>query len=160
MEKNAGDRRSVHWSFALALLVTLLRAIPACRPPSISPEVIVTGQEYAFQLPDTLKAGRVILRFHNAGKVQHEMVLVLLKPGITLAKVLETVKAGGSPDSLVEGTLGVLIAAPGTTSLGALAADLSPGRTYALVCTFQDAPDKPPHLMLGMVASRAVPVAQ
>lgn len=150
MEKNA----------VLTLLVTPLLATAACRPPSTAPEVIVTGQEYAFQLPDTLKAGRVILRFHNAGRMEHEMLLVLLKPGITMAKVLEVVKAGGRPDSLVDGTLGILIAAPGTTSLGALAADLSPGRTYALVCTFRDAPDKPPHVMLGMVASRTVPAAR
>jgi hypothetical protein len=150
-------------SLRRAFLVSLgapLLAAPACRPQAAPREILVTGVDYAFQLPDTLSPGRTILRFHNAGAVPHEMGLALLKQGITLARVLEVVKAGGSPDSLTDGAVGILIARPGATTLGALATDLLPGRTYALFCNFRDAPDKPPHSMLGMVSSREVPPAK
>ena len=160
MERLTGCRPLSLWGAFLASLASPVLAAPACRPQSGPPEVLVTGVDYAFQLPDTLKAGRTILRFHNAGTVPHEMGLALLKQGITLARVLEVVKAGGSPDSLIDGTLGILIARPGATTIGALAADLLPGRTYAMFCNFQDAPDKPPHSMLGMVSSREVSPAK
>jgi hypothetical protein len=96
----------------------------------------------------------------NAGKVDHEMGMALLKPGVTLAQVMDLIKTGGSPDSLIDGIVGILIAKPGVTTLGSLAVDLIPGRTYALFCNFQDAPDKPPHSGLGMLSSRTVLGAQ
>jgi len=142
-----------------AFLITL----GACKPQTSlteSTEVLVTGSDYAFQFPDTLRPGQTNLRFVNAGSVDHEMGIALLRPGVTLAQVLDLVKAGGSPDSLLDGLVGILIARPGVTALGSLAVDLSPGRTYALFCNLQDAPDKPPHSALGMVASRTVLNAQ
>ena len=145
--------------YQMVARAALLLALGACSPRSSLPEsteVVVTGSDYAFQLPDTLRPGQTTLRFVNAGKVDHEMGMALLKPGITLAQVLDLVKAGGSPDSLLDGVVGILIARPGVTTLGSLAIDLIPGRTYALFCNFQDAPDKPPHSALGMVASRTV----
>jgi hypothetical protein len=147
----------------LVARATLLLALGACTPQSSLPEsteVVVTGSDYAFQLPDTLRPGQTTLRFVNAGKVDHEMGMALLKPGITLAQVLDSVKAGGSPDSLLDGIVGILIARPGVTALGSLTIDLIPGRTYALFCNFQDDPDKPPHSALGMVASRTVVLAR
>ena len=130
---------------------------PAETPP---PEIVVTGIDYAFQLPDTLPPGPVVLRFRNAGQVAHEFGMALLKPGVTLDRVLDAVRGGGSPDSLLDGTVGILIARPGTVAGGALLVDLTPGRTYALFCNFQDGPDKPPHSSLGMVGSRTIPGAQ
>lgn len=140
----------------------LLLSLCACQPQASRPEstdVLVTGADYAFQLPDTLRPGQATLRFVNAGKVDHEMGMALLRPGITLAHVMDVMKAGGSADSVLDGFVGILIAKPGVTTHGSLAVDLIPGRTYALFCNFQDAPDKPPHSALGMVASRTVPGA-
>lgn len=142
-------------SVSTGLFVVALACGPQ-RDPAVPVEVMVTGLDYAFQLPDSLPAGRNVLRFRNAGQVPHELGVALLKPGITLAQVLELVKAGGNPDSLLDGTVGILIAKPGVTTLGALAVDLIPGRTYALFCNFQDGPDKPPHSALGMVSSRTI----
>jgi hypothetical protein len=145
--------------YQLATRATLLLILGACKPQTSVPEsteVSVTGSDYAFQLPDTLRPGQTTLRFVNAGKVDHEVGLALLRPGATLAQVLDLVKAGASPDSLLDGIAGILIARPGVTALGSLAIDLLPGRTYALFCNLQDAPDKPPHSALGMVASRTV----
>jgi len=147
----------------LAGAAFLFLALGACKPQLSLPEsteVLVTGSDYAFQLPDTLRPGSTKFRFANSGKVDHEMGLALLRPGVTLAHVMDVMKAGGSPDSLIDGVVGILIAKPGVTTLGSLATDLIPGRTYAFFCNFQDAPDKPPHSALGMVASRMVPGAR
>jgi len=152
--------RRMGWRSSPSPLAGLLLAAVACQPqPRLAgpPELTITGSDYAFQLPDTLQAGRTVLHFTNAGKVAHEMGMALLKPGVTLAQVLERVKAGGSPDSLLDGTVGILIAEPGVATIGALSVDLLPGRTYALFCNFRDGPDKPPHSALGMVSSRTIP---
>jgi hypothetical protein len=122
----------------------------------VSNDILVTGSDYAFQLSDTLRAGQATFRFENAGKVDHELGIALLRPGVTLTQVLDLVKAGGSPDSLLDGVVGILIAKPGVAALGSLAIDLIAGRTYALFCNFQDGPDKPPHSALGMVTSRTI----
>jgi hypothetical protein len=73
-----------------------------------------------------------------------------------MAQLFDTVKVTGSPEAAVDETLGVLMARPGVTSSGTLLADLLPGRTYVLVCTFTDGPQQRPHFELGMVASRTI----
>jgi uncharacterized cupredoxin-like copper-binding protein len=140
-------------------LAALLLAPMACQAPSPPPgpqAITVAASDYAFQLPDSLQAGPTVLHLKNAGQVDHEMGMALLKPGVTLPQVLARIKAGGSPDSLLDGLVGVLIAKPGVSALGGLSVDLLPGRTYALFCNFQDGPDKPPHSSLGMVTSRTI----
>jgi hypothetical protein len=144
---------------ALAALFLAAVACQAPPPPPGSEDIRVTASEYAFQLPDSLHAGPTVLHLHNAGKVDHEMGMALLKPGVTLAQVLERIKAGNSPDSLLDGIVGILIAKPGVTTLGGLSVTLLPGRTYAMLCNFQDGPDKPPHSSLGMVTSRSIAAA-
>jgi hypothetical protein len=148
-------------SSRLALVAVFLAAM-ACQAPPPPPgpqDITVTGSDYAFQLPDSLQAGPTVLHFNNAGKVAHEMGMALLKPGVTLDQVLARIKAGASPDSLLDGIVGILIAQPGVPTVGGLSLELLPGRTYALFCNFQDGPDKPPHSALGMVSSRTVLMA-
>ena len=140
----------------------MLLAAIACQAPAPPPgpeDITVTGSDYAFQLPDSLRAGTTVLHFSNVGKVEHEMGMALLKPGVTLAQVLARIKAGASPDSLLDGIVGILIAGPGVSTLGGLSVELLPGRTYAMFCNFQDGPDKPPHSSLGMVSSRTIAAA-
>ncbi len=142
-----------------AITGAILLGSVSCRPasaPASPPEITVTGVDYTFQLPDSIHPGLTLVRFHNAGTVPHEMAFALLKAGVTMAQVLEVEQAGGNTDSLVDGVIGILIAQPGTTSIGSLATDFLPGRTYGLMCSFQDAEDKPPHVMLGMLSSFAV----
>ena len=137
-------------------LLACLLASQACHRQAVERQLLITGSDYAFQIPDSIQPGRTVLRFRNAGNVRHELAMGLLKPGVTLDSVLQVMKAGGTPESVIEGTVGILIASPGATALGGLMVDLLPGRTYGFVCDFQDAPDKPPHSALGMVASRRV----
>lgn len=140
----------------------LLLAAMACQAPPAPPapqDITVTASDYAFQLPDSLQAGPTVLHLNNAGKVAHEMGMALLKPGITLVQVMDRIKAGNSPDSLLDGIVGILIAVPGVAPVGGLSVELLPGRTYAMYCNFQDGPDKPPHSALGMVSSRTIAAA-
>lgn len=83
--------------------------------------------------------------------------MVRLKTGVTLAEVLAAERAGGDVEAFFDGTVGILIASPNDTAGGRLLVELQPGRTYAFWCNFQDAPDQPRHLALGMVHSLRVP---
>jgi hypothetical protein len=136
----------------LALLATV---VVACGParPAPAREVIISASDYAFQVAHEMPAGPVIFKLENRGRVPHEMALGQLRAGITADSVLTRVAAGGDPDDLTDGIVGILITEPGTTSLGSLRADLVPGRTYMMICQFRDADSLPPHIALGMHAS-------
>ena len=45
------------------------------------------------------------------------------------------------------------MAVPGVRSAGRLLVNLERGKTYMLICNFQDMPDKPRHVALGMFTS-------
>jgi len=124
--------------------------------PAASNEVTVIGLDYAFGGPRTLPPGPTSIAFENRGEVPHEMILVRLKEGVTLDQVMEGVAAGTDPEEFTEGGAAILIVGPGETADGRVEVDLLPGRTYALVCNFQDEPDAAPHTALGMVASLEV----
>ena len=143
--------------FAAVIPAAILSAC-ASPPPEVAimQEIKVAGLDYAFQVPDSLSPGPTSFRFANSGKVPHEMILTMLKPGVTLGQLMAEMQAGRDPQALTEGLAGILIATPGTESMGALHVDLMPGRTYLWICSFQDTPDAKAHIELGMVASRTV----
>jgi hypothetical protein len=113
--------------------------------------ITVVGLDYAFQAPATLPAGLTAVGFENHGKVRHEVAIVRLKPGVTVDSVVH-MKAGPARRALID-FVGLLAADPGETPLGRILVEFMAGRTYALFCNLQDAPDKPPHLTMGMFAS-------
>lgn len=138
--------------FALGVVGTvMLGCAPASHPDPR--EVVVPATDYAYQLPSDLGSGPTLLRLDNRGKVAHEMALAQLKAGVTADSVIASMAAGGDPASLTDGIVGILIASPGTTSLGQLKVDLAPGRTYMMICQFKDADSLPPHVAMGMQAS-------
>ena len=133
----------------LALLALVLGPSGLCGQQLNAKPVTFVGLDYAYQGPSTLPAGPTIFTFENHGKVRHEIVVARLRPGATLDSVLrETFPARLRLIQII----GVLIAEPGDKAVGRLLVDLAPG-TYVLVCNFQDAPDKPRHTSLGMIAS-------
>lgn len=145
------ERRSGASRVTLALAAVGLAGLAgACSVQDSPNEVTVVGLDYAFQAPDTLPPGRTEFAFENRGEVDHEMILVRLKEGVTLEEVMEGVRGGDDPGVYTEGGPGILIAGPGQTTASRLAVELLPGRTYALVCNFRDEPDDPPHTALGM----------
>lgn len=141
-----------------AVLVVLCMAASlagvACTAPQAEVnDVIVRGTDYAFDVPDTLPPGQTAFTFANGGKVPHEMILVRLKEGVTLPQVLQAVQTGSDPGEFTEAGTAILIAPPGDTARTRLLVDLLPGRTYAMVCNFEDGEGQPPHVALGMVKS-------
>ena len=74
------------------------------------------------------------------------------KAGITLDSLMHVIDSPPARRGLTEG-VGLLFAEAGQTPLGRLLVELTAGRTYVLFCNFQDAPDKPRHMMIGMLAS-------
>ena len=121
-----------------------------------STEILVPATDYAFEVQRALPAGPAVFRLANRGRVPHELALGRLKPGVTADSLLAFAAAGGDPGDLADGVVGILIAGPGETSIGSLAAELSSGRTYMMICQFQDADSLPPHVVLGMQAAFTV----
>jgi hypothetical protein len=109
------------------------------------------GLDYAYQAPTTLPAGLTAFAFENHGKVRHELAILRLKPGVTADSLTHVIDSAPARRALTEGA-GVLFAEPGQSSLGRLLVELTAGRTYILFCNFQDMPDKPRHMMMGMIA--------
>lgn len=139
----------------LGLLVILGSVACTAREAAVN-DVAVRGTDYAFTVPESLPPGRTAFTFENAGQVPHEMILVRLKEGVTLPQVLEAASGGQDPADFTEGGLAILIASPGDTAGARMLVDLLPGRTYALVCNFEDGEGKPPHIALGMAKAIAV----
>ena len=142
---------------SFARLAVVGASLVACNPDAPPRSVVVSGSDYAFAVPDTIPPGPTAFSLDNTGRVDHEVGIARLKPGVTLAQAWETMQAGGDADALVAETVGVLFAQPGHGSAGRLVVDLVAGSTYALMCFLQDSPDDPPHTALGMMASFAVP---
>ena len=130
----------------------------SCTQPSstASSETVITASDYAFQVPAHFARGPIRFRLQNPGKVPHEVAMGQLRAGVTADSVLARVAAGGDPADLTDGLVGVLIAEPGATSLGSLGVELVAGRTYMMICQFQDADSLPPHIAMGMQASFVV----
>ena len=132
------------------MLITGCQAAPAR-----SQEVLVGGTDYAFETPKVLTAGITDVRFVNRGRVPHEMALGQLHAGVSADSVMAYAAAGHDPGDLAK-VVGILIASPGDTAVGALRTNLLPGRTYMMICSFRDADSLPPHIAMGMQASFVV----
>ena len=131
------------------LLPLLLLLLPCLARAQQKAEVLVIGLDYAFQVPATLSPGPTIFDFENRGKVPHEVIILRVKPGVTLDSVLHADRL--AQRALTE-VIGILIAEPGRRALGRLLVDLTDRRTYLALCGFRDAPDQPQHFTMGMVA--------
>lgn len=139
----------------IALAATLL-AVSSCAPGDRLREVTVVGTDYAFQVPESVPAGPTAFAFENRGRVDHELLISLLKPGATLQQALDAESAGRDAGEFLESASSVLYAEPGESSTARLLLDLIPGRTYAVVCLMRDAEQAPPHAAMGMVTSFTV----
>lgn len=127
----------------------------ACARPApaeaTATEVRVVAHDYAFTLPDTLRAGRTQFRLATDGKQLHELVIVRLKPGVSLATAVDSLARGAAIKALRATGSGVLFAAPGAPPTDAvIEAELAPGDRWAFFCQFRDGPKAPKHQQLGM----------
>ena len=113
----------------------------------------IVATEYAFDYPRTLAPGKHTFAFVNRGKFRHEVIMSVLKKGVTLQRVLETQKAGGDVGALIEDDFGVLHSPAGSAPLGMFEIAMLPDREYTIVCTFSNDEKSPSHLKLGMFGS-------
>ena len=121
-----GSRADIVMPPVLLLLVLLLAWPSRVHAQQIAP-VTVVGLDYAFQAPATLPAGATLDS------------LIHGEQGAARLRFIEIV--------------GILITEPGGRSLGRLFVDLAPGQSYVLLCNFQDAVDKPRHMVMGMIGT-------
>jgi hypothetical protein len=84
-------------------------SVATCARPATPPEVRVQGVDYAFVAPDTLAPGETIFAFENAGGVLHEVKVIGLNDGVTLADIMRLEHADSGWRHLTDQTSGILI---------------------------------------------------
>ena len=140
--------------FEMGMYSTIrVKAGPSVRRRVAARADTIIGFDYAFRYPKQLDAGRHTFLFRNEGKQRHEFSVTLLKPGVTLANVVEVDKVDGDIDPLIDTGMGLVWARAGETPLGLLEMNLLPGREYLIDCGFTDDDKSPPHYKLGMYGS-------
>lgn len=118
-----------------------------------SPQAIrVVGTDYAFTVPEHIRAGETIFTFENRGAVRHEMSLALLKDGFVADTILTSVIAGSPRRNWLEGQTALIVSRAADPPGPGVWLNLAAGRTYLVLCTLRDSVDAKPHVMLGMVA--------
>ena len=142
-------------SSVVILLLSLGVAHPAPAQKARAPRQIdVTSNDYAFvAFPTQILAGPTIFTFANQGKVFHELSVARLKPGVTMEDFVKAREDPARRRELIDRSVGILIAGPGSTPDGRLLVNLMRGTTYVVFCNFRDKPDAPGHLMFGMYTS-------
>jgi hypothetical protein len=138
-----------------ALVAVTLAAVPP-RPPAAQ-VVRITASDFAFELSDTLRAGRTEIQLVSQGQELHHAQIVRLDGGRTMADLFAAIKAGGPPPAWAHEVGGPNAPVPGGTSVAVV--NLTPG-SYVLLCMIPS-PDGTPHVMKGMSkAFTVVPAAQ
>jgi hypothetical protein len=138
------------------LLLIALPFLASSRPQQSMRDIVFVGTDYAFAAPATVAPGLTAITFDNRGKQRHEMNLVRLKPGITLDSVLKVGRGPSRRPLLDLSTGGILLAESGQHSTDRLLVNFEVGRSYMLICNLKDAPDRPEHSAIGMVAGLKV----
>jgi hypothetical protein len=111
-----------------------------------------TMRDFSFEMPDRLAAGRAGYEVSNAGPQLHELVVVKLGEGKTVADVMSWYRApsGPPPFEAVGGINGLSVGQTGYMTL-----DLQPG-AYAAICLVPDPASGQAHLHPGMAKPFAV----
>jgi uncharacterized cupredoxin-like copper-binding protein len=109
--------------------------------------VTVTATDYAFDLPAQVPAGMVTIHLTNNGKEFHQVQVIRLEDGKTVADFGEAMKHPGPPPTWVKFLGGPNAASPGGSVEGSVV--LEPG-SYAVLC-FIPSSDMVPHVMKGMI---------
>jgi hypothetical protein len=112
-----------------------------------TPDVVMTLDDYSFELSAPISAGRRTLRFENRASHSHEAVIAKLRPGKTLMDAVVWMsdgQTGPAPVDMLGGASGI---AQGRHMF--ITASFTPGK-YVLLCFIPDARDGKPHVAHGM----------
>jgi hypothetical protein len=131
-----------------------LTVIPASGPeghePTVEGRLIL--QDFSFSLTTPLRPGHHTIRVENTGLQPHEVVMIRLQPGKTVADAMAwTQNRQATPPFETAG--GTVALSPGRENFMTL--DLVRG-DYVLVCFVPDAHDGKPHLAHGMIRELVV----
>ncbi|HEV2122797.1 MAG TPA: hypothetical protein VGW38_08490 [Chloroflexota bacterium] len=155
--------------------------VPGTRTTVPEPEAAgtVVMEDFTFELPTHISAGRQVWEVVNEGAQPHEIVLLKLAPGVSPEQAMEMLlspaagqeaspevgQTGASHDASPAGSPAASgpppfqpvggMQAMATGLRGWAVLDLEPG-TYVAVCGVPDPQSGQPHLMLGMVATFTV----
>jgi len=118
---------------------------PATAEPT--PDVVMTLDDYSFDVSAPITAGRRTIRFENRASQSHEAVIAKLHADKTLMDAviwMNNGQAGLAPVDMLGGASGI---AKGRHML--ITANFTPGK-YVLLCFIPDAKDGKPHSAHGM----------
>ncbi len=113
-----------------------------------TPDATMKLVDYDFQLSRPLAPGRRTILVENAGPQPHEVALLKLAPGKTVADFAAWDAGGMKGPPPAEPIGGVVALDKGASAT--FTADLAPG-DYGLLCFVPDAKDGKPHLVHGMI---------
>jgi hypothetical protein len=136
-----------YWA-VLSILLSSTGAVPPAGPQ----EVRIVGLDYAFQLPEHIRAGETIFTFENRGAVRHEMSLALVRADFGIDSVLASVVAGSPRRNWLDGQAALIVSRPTESPGPGIWLNLEAGRSYLVLCTLRDTPTSSPHVMLGMIS--------
>ena len=129
-------------------MVRPLTVVPATGAPTAAPaaDLAITLTDYDFQLSAPITAGRHTIRVENQAAQDHEVIVMKLAPGKTLADAIAWFEKlqGPPPGEFVGGATGLAKGRANEMTIDFQAGD------YALVCMVPDAGDGKPHVMHGM----------
>jgi hypothetical protein len=131
-----------------------LTVIPASGSPGQEPTVKgrLILNDFSFNLTMPLRSGHHTIRVENGGLQPHEVAMIRLLPGKTVADAMAwTQDRRATPPFETAG--GTVALSPGRENFMTL--DLVPG-DYVLVCFVPDAHDGKPHLAHGMIRELVV----
>lgn len=134
-----------------------VEAAPANATPAEEPvsNLTIELRDFAFGIPENISAGKVVVKFHNAGTQPHEAPLIQLQGNATIQEFIAAVESEtpqGPPPGM--GVGGVNIIAPGDYAYAVV--DLVAGANYGLLCFVEDPASHSPHVALGMTAQFTV----
>ncbi len=134
--------------FQRGMVKTLHVTKPAAAPSAVVPTGITVGQmDFGFLVQEQIRRGPTTIKVHNQGTQPHELVLVELEPGSSIADWVKQVMAesGSPPGKTIGGITGL---DQGTH--GFFDAEFRSGR-YGLICFFPDTESGAPHFTRGMM---------
>jgi uncharacterized cupredoxin-like copper-binding protein len=129
-------------------MVRQLTVVPSQGAAAPNPKADITASlfDYSFTLSSPIRAGAHTIRVDNTGPQTHEMELLRLAPGKSVADFVAWLgDMKGPPPAKPIG--GIAAIESGMSQL--FTADFAPGE-YALVCFIPDAKDGKPHYAHGM----------
>ena len=119
----------------------------ATAPAEPTADVVMTLDDYSFNVSSPIKAGRRTIRFENRAAQSHEAVIARLLPDKTLGQAIIWMNAGQAGPPPVEMLGGASGIAKGRHMF--ITANFTPGK-YVLLCFIPDAKTGKPHSSLGM----------